>query len=295
MNSISGITIVIPNLHSPIIDQVVTALRHQSWLPPSVEILLVGLDKYELVQDDEHVRLISTYKPVSPAQARNIGWRAAKHEVIIFLDADCVPHEDWLDQMLAFWDEHPLAGAILSGMDFDSRNFWTVCDQLAAFHEHMAWNPPASRVSLPSYALLVPTRILEETRGFDESFVRPAAEDLDLTVRIGELGYGLYLNPRAVVTHRPKRESFRALWDHGYWSGHESIGVRMSHRVLYRMPSWSVHAWAWRLFALPIAAVMAGRILGSAKPCLRYVACVPFILLAKFAWCLGAADALDMR
>lgn len=289
----NSVTVIIPNLHSPIIDRVIAALRNQQWLPPNFEILVVGLDKHQLVQDDAVVRLISTGVPASPARARNIGWRAARHQCIVFMDADCIPRPDWFCKMGVFLQAHPDAGAVLSGMDFESNKFWTVCDQIAAFHEHMYWKPSGPRLSLPSYALFVPKVLLMRIGGFDESFTHPAAEDLDLTVRIKLLHYETYINTEAVVTHQPQRQTLRALWRHGFWSGHESIKVRLRYRDVYRMPSWARHAWAWRLLALPIALVKTTAIMAATKTWWRYLLCLPFVFLAKVAWCLGAAASLD--
>lgn len=292
MTDLDSISVVIPNLHSPIIDQVIGALRSQLWLSPDFEVIVVGLDKHGLVRNDTMVRMISTGAPASPARARNIGWRAARNQGVIFLDADCIPAPDWLGKMVDFLKEHEDAGAVLSGMDFQSCKFWTVCDQLAAFHEHMRWNASGPRLSLPSYALFVPRAVLALTGGFDESFTLAAAEDLDLTLRIGLLRYGLYINTEAIVTHHPQRQTFRALWRHGYWSGHESIKVRLRYRDVYRTPSWASHPWAWRLLALPIASAKTIAIMAGTRPWWRYMPCMPFVCLGKVAWCLGAADSL---
>ncbi len=289
---IEAVSIVIPNLHSPVINRVLTALQAQTWHPSSLEVIVVGLDRYGLITEDASTCFLRTDGPASPAQARNLGWRAAKHDAIVFLDADCVPRPDWLHRLISFVDQIENVGAVSCGIDCESRSYWTICDQVAAFHEHSLLNPPEERQNLPSYGLYVPKTVLEQTDGFDEAFRFPAGEDLDLTSRIKLLGYKLYFNPEAVVIHFPTRGTARDLMRHAHRSGYESIKVRLRHRDLYRMPSWSDSAWAWRLLAVPIACTKMVQIL-LRFGMLRYVHCAPAIFLAKAGWCLGAADSLS--
>ena len=37
----------------------------------------------------------------SPARQRNLGWRAARGELVAFTDDDCRPEPDWLERMVA--------------------------------------------------------------------------------------------------------------------------------------------------------------------------------------------------
>ena len=292
-NRMDGVSIIIPSLNSLVIDQVTAAIHEQTCQPNDLEVLVVGLDEHHLVHEDAQMRFISTGIPVSPARARNIGWKMARNDAIIFLDSDCIPRTDWLEEMASYIEQHENVGAVLSGMDFDTRNFWTTCDQVAVCHEHLAWNRSGPRSMLPSYALFIPRHVLEETGGFDEAFLRPAGEDTDLTLRIGEAHYRLLINTKAVVTHRPPRATFSALWRHSYMTGRESIKVRLHYRGKYNMPAWSESAWGWRVLSLPIAIIKTIQILSCPPQMWRYILCFPFVVLAKVGWCLGAADSLS--
>ncbi len=75
---IEAVSIVIPNLHSPVINRVLATLKSQSWYPVAFEVIVVGLDRYGLVTEDASVRFLRTDGPASPAKARNLGWRVCQ-------------------------------------------------------------------------------------------------------------------------------------------------------------------------------------------------------------------------
>lgn len=292
MPKVDSISIVIPSLHSPVIDRVIAALRIQSWLPQNFEIVVVGMDKYDLVREDGVVRFVHTDRPTSPARARNIGWRLAQYDAIVFLDADCIPQSDWLFKLIEFVETHQKVGAVLAGMKFQSDNFWTACDQIAVFHEHLWFNRPSQRPNLPSYSLYVPKSILTQVQGFDESYRYPAAEDLDLTMRIRRLEHNLYFNPEPLIIHHPNRNTWQDVWRHSFRLGHESIRVRLRYADAYFTLPWMRSAWAWRVFALPIALAKTAQI-QSHWQLWKYAYLIPFIVLAKVAWCWGAAVGIE--
>jgi len=287
------VSVVIPNLHCSVVGQTLEALHRQDYDLSQAEVLVVGLDRYGLVKEDELVRVISTEEPVGPARARNIGFGHARGDTIIFLDADCVPRFDWLAQMLAAANTLPNVGAISGGMTFDDHNYWTICDQVAAFHEHMIPKQPGPRRSLASYSLLVPHHVLDQVGGFDESFPRAAGEDLDLTIRITRAGYMLYFAPQAVVTHRPSRSSLKDLWRHAIVAGHYSIRVRHRYAEWYGTPKWASFSWAWRILSPGIALVRTIQIMSSNPSLWSYWYAIPGIILFKLAWCWGAAQTLS--
>ena len=289
----AAVSVIIPNLHSPVIGEVLSSLLAQAdALPGPLEVWVVGQDRYDQVQPSEHVHALVTAHPVSPARARNLGAAAAQAETLVFLDADCVPQPGWLAAMLDAAARWPDAGAISGAMLPHGDTFTAHCGQIARFHEHLNVNPPGQRRTLASFSLLVPRPVWRVVGGFDERFRFAAGEDLDLSVRIALAGHPLYFEPRAVVRHRPTRVGYRSLWRHDFRSGTQSIVVRQRYPDYYQMQGWMQAPAAWILLSPAIALVRVVQIYAGPPRLWRYWRCGFWVALSKLAWCWGAAAGL---
>lgn len=284
-----AVSIVIPNLHSPVVGQVlenVLAQCHEA--SGGVDVWVVGQDRYGQVEPSDRIHLISTPQPVPPARARNLGAAASDGQMLIFLDADCIPQPGWLAAMLEAAARWPDAGAISGAMLPDGDTFALHCGQIARFHEHLYLNPPGPRRSLASFSLLVPRKVWTKVGGFDERFLFAAGEDLDLTIRIVQQGYALCFAPQARIRHRPRRANWRAQWAHDWRGGTQAIVVRRAYAGYYGMSRWMFKPWVWSLFSVPIALARTAQIF--TRPRLwRYGYCAPWVFLSRLAWCWGAA------
>ena len=99
------VSVIIPNLNSPLIANTLRAIRAQTFIPSACEVLVVGLDEPGLVQCDDMVQLISSKGPAIPAADRNLGIAKSRGEILCFTDADCVPDPDWLAQILSWFQD----------------------------------------------------------------------------------------------------------------------------------------------------------------------------------------------
>ncbi len=282
-----NLAVIIPNLHSPVVDEVIAAVLAQA--TPSLEVWVVGQDRHGKIPVHPQVHTLVTPEPVYPGVARNLGAASAPQaEALIFLDADCVPQVGWLEALLAAWQAHPAAGAISGAMLPQSDGFIQHCGQIANFHEFLHLNPPARRESLASFSLLVPRAAWEASGGFAPHLRH--TEDIDFTLRLRALGWELWFEPRARVYHRPARVNIRQFWTYARRGGADSIRMRLQHPEAYAMPFWSRQPWAWRFGALWIALLRTFQIYTRTPGLWRYSYCLPWVVLHKMAWCYGAAD-----
>jgi GT2 family glycosyltransferase len=284
------LAVIIPNLHSPVIDQVIAALLAQA--DETLEVWVVGQDRYGKVPHHPQVHTLITPTPVFPGVARNLGAAQVRADAYIFLDADCIPQAGWLAALVKAWETHPDAGAISGAMLPESDGFIQHCGQIANFHEHLVLHPFGERATLASFSLLVPYPAWIKSGGFDP-YLWPA-EDIDFTLRLRAQGGRLFFEPRAQVYHRPSRTSWRQFWSHARRSGSYSIQMRLRHAQAFAMPAWSRSPLAWRVLAPAIALLRTMQIYRATPGAWRYGYALPAVFLHKLAWCYGAADGLSM-
>ncbi len=133
-----------------------------------------------------------------PAASRNIAWRAARADIVIFTDGDCVPAKDWIEKLLLPFTSDDIAGVAGAYRTFNEENV------LARFVGHeIAWRYRNVRGAVDAhgaYNLAIRKRVLEELGGFEESYKAPSGEDWDLTYRISRR-YKILFTPDAVVAH----------------------------------------------------------------------------------------------
>ncbi|MFN8485760.1 MAG: glycosyltransferase [Anaerolineae bacterium] len=286
------LSVIIPNLHSPIINQTLDAIAGQTWPLTHTEVIVVGLDRYGHVARYPFARHIDTGDPVSPACARNMGVRAARGDILVFLDADGIPRPDWLARVAAWFEEPDVAvvgGAV--GVDWDEP-YWTACDNAGMVYQFLPSAPAGERLHLTSFNLAVRRCVLERVGLFDETFPRPAGEDTELTTRLRLAGHTLFFDPYLVATHRQSRGSCRAAMRKAWTLGYYSARVDRRYARHLGFPTLLLNPWALRLAAPLLAAAITWRILAQV-PQVRRRALWCGIYLAKLAWCWGAADRLD--
>lgn len=137
-----------------------------------------------------------------PAAARNRGARAARGDVVAFIDDDCVPTPEWLPELLAGLQDSPealVAGRMRNGLP---HNPWTHASHTLLDTVVDSYNDRRDRPGFaPSSNLALRRGVFDALGGFDERFPRAAAEDRDFCDRAFVLGHPLVHVHGAVVDH----------------------------------------------------------------------------------------------
>lgn len=158
------------------------------------------------------------------SKARNIGWRIASGEIIIFIDADIIvksTHLKELDRCFGMRKDLVVIGTrinlpegapcenIHDGSLFSNYKFSG--DRAELFEErHYAFESLSYNMSLQRFPwlmvftcnLALPKTMLVEIQGFDENFKKWGAEDLDVGYRLFQKGKKIIVNPRLDVYHQ---------------------------------------------------------------------------------------------
>jgi len=129
------------------------------------------------------------------ARLRNVAWRMARAQLILFTDDDCRPPEGWLQEALKAARSHP--DAIVQGPthpDPDELALLLHCPHARSLtiEPGGAWGQTCN--------ILYPRELLERLGGFDES-LRRAGEDTDLLARALDVGGRLTVAEQMLTYH----------------------------------------------------------------------------------------------
>src|SRR5262249_10417205 len=136
-----------------------------------------------------------------PAAARNAGARAAAGDLLVFLDADCIPEPGCLEGLLAAFQNPQVVGV--------RGSYTTTQRALVARFTQLELEEKQERLAASREIAVVDTgcaayrrSIFLDHGGFDESFRSASAEDVEFSFRVAASGNRLAFAPGVRVRHR---------------------------------------------------------------------------------------------
>jgi cellulose synthase/poly-beta-1,6-N-acetylglucosamine synthase-like glycosyltransferase len=191
-----AISIVIIDKNDRGINQTLNALRTQK-RPASAEILVIDASAPDVLKDIKDAHPEASWHQFVPAdpkkssipEQRNFGVRKAAGEIIVFIDANCVPVQDWLERMCTpiLSNEEDITSGPFGDVDLSKR---IVADE-ARPHTYLSCSGTGNLVFRKS--------VWERVGGFDETFLY--GSDVDFTWRCIDAGYRIRSVPDAGVSH----------------------------------------------------------------------------------------------
>lgn len=155
-----------------------------------------------------------------PAAARNRGTQEAEGEIVLFTDGDCIPLDNWLQEMLTPFREDPEIIGVKGAYLTHQRN-WT------ARFVQLEYEDKYDKLAIPPYIDFIDTYSAGYRRaaflaagGFDTEFPVACAEDVELSYRLANQGLKMVFNPDARVIHRhPEslRDYLKKKFKFAYW------------------------------------------------------------------------------
>ncbi len=194
------------------------ACLRQTW--PATEVIVVDDGSTDttasLAENRTGVQYVRQEK-AGPAAARNRGAALAKGAFIVFTDADCVPHTDWIDRLMARFEEG--VGGV--GGTYGIANPGSLLAHLIHREIRMRHARFGEEVDfLGSFNVAYRKEVFTALNGFDTAFRAASGEDNDLAYRAQDAGWRLCFAPEAVVDHfHPTAliPYLTAQMRHGYW------------------------------------------------------------------------------
>jgi glycosyltransferase involved in cell wall biosynthesis len=198
----TGVSVVVPTLGRPSLAALLRALAAGAPAPLPVELLLVDdrpAPAGELELPPGVDAKVLTGRAAGPAAARNVGWRAASHEWVAFLDDDVLPDPDWFVRLAA-----DLAGAPASAGGVQGR----LRVPLPADRRPTDWERVTAALADGAWItadMAYRRSALAAAGGFDERLPRAFREDAELAYRVRRAGWELVRGTRT-VTHPVRPE-----------------------------------------------------------------------------------------
>ena len=169
----------------------------------------IRLENWRNNYDGECILLHESTKGLS--RARNLGWKEANGEIVVFTDDDCHPDNSFLMNVIKCFNNDNLAylgGRILLGNDKD----YPISIQLREFRLdiHPYTFLPAGLIQGAN--LSIRRSALNAINGFDESLGAGTpfpCEDIEIVTRLSSMGYWGAYDPSPLVYHHHGRRSVK--------------------------------------------------------------------------------------
>ncbi|MDG4825803.1 glycosyltransferase [Asanoa sp. WMMD1127] len=272
------ISLVVPTLGRPSLRVLLDALAAQIGADP-VEIILVD-DRADGAALETGFRVLRGGGN-GPAAARNVGWRAARGDWVVFVDDDVVPDPGWWARLRSDLKVPGDVGGVQA----------RVSVPLPADRRPTDWERnTAGLADAPWITADMAYRraALAEVGGFDERFPRAFREDADLAYRVRAAGWRLRRGERS-ITHPVRPADLWASVRVQAGNADDALLRRRygaDWRSLLEIPPGRRrrHAVVTGALAVGLAAATADRLRGGSGP-LRAVAAA-----GGLVWAVGTAE-----
>lgn len=216
------VSVVVPVFNAETtIAHVVQSLLSQAY-PGPVEVILVDDGS-----TDSTSEILKSFPEIiylkqvnsGPAVARNRGAAESRGDFILFTDSDCIARKDWVSQIVEGFKD-PRVGAVCGSYGIaNPQKRLAACIHSEIMYRHRIVMPVYPR-AFGSYNVGIRREVFFSVGGFNEIYRQASGEDNDLSYKIINKGWLIYLNKSALVDHyhttkvgKYLKEQFR----HGFW------------------------------------------------------------------------------
>jgi GT2 family glycosyltransferase len=179
-------------------------LRALDTRPLDSELIVVAdgaTEDYGPLAAHHGAHIVAVPGPSGPAVARNAAVVAAAGDVLVFIDADVVVSKAGLTRIMHIFDERPQTAAVFGAYD-DGPPDPGFMSQYKNLSHSFIHHTSAMRASTFWAGFgAVRREAFQRVGGFDERFVRPSVEDIDLGYRLTSAGYEIVLDPALSASH----------------------------------------------------------------------------------------------
>ncbi|MEO1637096.1 MAG: glycosyltransferase [Cyanobacteria bacterium J06631_9] len=169
---------------------------------------------------EKRAKVIRLPESKGPANARNVGAKAASADILFFIDADVEVHSTTVEQVCSAFQSQPDMAALIGSYDDapGAPNFLSQYKNLFHHYTHQQGREEASTFWGACGAIR--KDIFLKVGGFDASYRRPCVEDIELGYRLRQSGYKIGLCKSIQVKHLK------------HWTGFSLLRAEVFYRAL---------------------------------------------------------------
>jgi GT2 family glycosyltransferase len=280
------VSVIIPFSKPDVAEVTLEKLTHQTYPADLTEIVVVGPNS-SMLTERWPIKAVETHPIYYPGEARNIGAAVATGEYFLFIDDDCEPAPDWIEQNVREL-ELPRIGAVGGQIAGKSRAFFAQCVDFSSF----AFSQVNRRMetAICSASMAVKRKAYEDAQGFSEEL--RSGEDIDFCYRLMKMGYKTVYQPAVKVLHNHRRQDFATLMRYSYFYGRvKGLYVKLRHADMSKrnkLLSLLHHPLVYLLMIIPVSFGITGTIVRlNVREYPRVLLYAPFIFLSKVAYHIG--------
>jgi len=184
-------------------------------------------DTAKIVSEFKKVKLIRQ-KHAGPATARNFGVKKSKGEIVLFIDADCIPPRDWIKNMVEPFKSKRIVGV---GGSYRTLNKNSLIARFAGYEieeRHRVLGKKRFVDFVGTFSAAYRKNVFTRFGGFDTSFTTSSGEDPELSFRINKAGLKMIFQPKAFVYHRHP-DTIQKFLRQKYWRGFWRVFTYKKH------------------------------------------------------------------
>ena len=145
--------------------------------------------------------VLSTGGRCGPACARNIGAKAARGDVLLFIDADVCVRTETIRRVQEEFDNDPNLDALMGSYDSSPSSPHFVSQFRNLLHCYVHQSSPRKAVTFWAGCGAIRKSVYLEFGGFNEMYGEPSIEDIELGYRLAKAERNMILCPDIQVKH----------------------------------------------------------------------------------------------
>jgi len=173
-------------------------------VPPPDELIVVGDGDTDGSSQYAEAAGISVHRfptPGGPGRARNLGASRAESDILFFVDADVTVSENVIRRVKEIFAQHGEVAAIIGSYDDRPKEPGFLSQYRNLLHHYVHQNGREEASTFWGACGAIRREVFLTMGGFDETYIKPSIEDIELGYRLKKAGHRIRLCKSLQVKH----------------------------------------------------------------------------------------------